>query len=608
MPVTRSPKVLALRASLLAAALLPAAAYAAVPAHRAPVANADARLRTLFHDTDEASLKRNPLQALARGDLRYADQLGDPFSDAHMAAEKAADEDALKALAAIPRAELTPTDQIAYDVFKRSTEIDLESYRPDLLKLTEAMPINHFYGLHLDYADLSSGQGAAPFKTVKDYDDALKRHAQYPHLVDEIIARFRQGMAEGLVEPKLVVNNMIDELTLQAANGVEGSPYYGPVKSFPTGMSAADQARFKAATTAAIRDQIMPANAKLLAFLKTEYLPRARDTVGLGGMPGGDAYYRYMIEANTTRPMTAQEVHQLGLDEVARITKQMEEIKDKVGFKGDLHAFFQFMTTDPRFAPPSRQWLETRYRELGAKIDQRIPEQFSLVPKTRLEIRPEPAYKEKTSAGGEYMQGSADGSRPGVFYYNGYDLPTRFTWDMETLYLHEAVPGHHFQISLAQENEKLPNFMRFGGNTAFVEGWALYAESLWPELGMETDPYERFGGLNDEMLRAMRLVVDSGIHSMGWTRDQAIEYMTTHSAMGKADVTAEVERYIAIPGQALAYKVGQLTILKEKAKAKAALGDKFDPRAFHAQVLDTGALPMTVLEKKIDDWIAAQKK
>jgi uncharacterized protein (DUF885 family) len=229
------------------------------------------------------------------------------------------------------------------------------------------------------------------------------------------------------------------------------------------------------------------------------------------------------------------------------------------------------------------------------------------VPQTHLEIRPEPAYKEKSSAGGEYMQGSADGSRPGVFYYNGYDLPSRFTWDMETLYLHEAVPGHHFQISLAQENERLPSFMRFGGNTAFVEGWALYAETLWPELGMETDPYERFGGLNDEMLRAMRLVVDSGIHSMGWTRDQAIGYMTSHSAMGKADVTAEVERYIAIPGQALAYKVGQLTILKEKAKAKAALGDKFDPRAFHAQVLDTGALPMTVLEKKIDDWIASQK-
>jgi len=593
-----------LRGLLLVSALFPVAAWAA-PAPAAP----DAResLRTLFHDTDEASLRRNPLQAIYRGDLRYADQLGDPFSDAHMAAEKAADEQALKALAAIPRAALSPTDQIAYDVFKRSTEIDLEGYRPDLLKISEAMPINHFYGLHLDYADLSSGEGAAPFKTVKDYEDALKRHAQYPHLVDEIIARFRQGMAEGLVEPKLVVNNIIEELTLQAANGVEGSPFYGPVKSFPQAIPAAEQARLRTAFTAAIRDGIIPANQRLLTFLKTEYLPHARDTVGLGGMPGGDAYYRYQIEQNTTLPMTAAEVHQLGLNEVARITREMEGIKAKVGFKGDLPAFFHYMTTDPKFAPPSRQWLETRYRVIGARIDQRIPTQFSLVPKTPLQIRAEPAYKEKSAAGGEYMQGSADGTRPGVFYYNGYDLPSRFTWDMETLYLHEAVPGHHFQISLAQENAALPNFMRFGGNTAFVEGWALYAETLWPELGMETDPYERFGGLNDEMLRAMRLVVDSGIHSMGWTRDQAITYMTTHSAMGKADVTAEVERYIAIPGQALAYKVGQLTILREKAKAKAALGTKFDPRAFHAAVLDTGALPMTVLEKKIDDWIVRQK-
>jgi uncharacterized protein (DUF885 family) len=590
--------VRSLRLALLAAAMLP------IAAHAAPSGDADARLKKLFADTDEASLHRNPMAALYRGDMRFADQLGDPYSDAHDAGEKAADEDALRRLAAIPRRALTPTDQIAYDVFKRSTGLDLEGYRPDVLKFAHAMPITHFYGLHLDYADLSSGQGAAPFKSVKDYDDALKRHAQYPHLVDEVIGRFRAGMAEGIVEPKLVVNNIVEQLDLQLAGGVEASPYYGPVKAFPATIPAADQARLRAAYVAAIRDEIAPANTKLRDFLKTEYLPKARDTVGLGALPGGQAYYAYMIEANTTLPLTAQAVHQLGLDEVARITKEIEAVKVKVGFQGDLHAFFQHMTTDPQFAPPSRDWLEKRYRTIEARIETRIPEQFSLVPKTPLDIRADPAYKEKSSAAGEYMQGTPDGSRPGVFYYNGYDLPTRFTWGEETLFLHEAIPGHHFQISLAQENKDLPNFMRFGGNTAYVEGWALYSESLWPELGMETDPYQRFGGLNDEMLRAMRLVVDSGIHAMGWSRQQAIDYMTTNSAMGKADVTAEVERYIAIPGQALAYKVGQLTILKEKAKAKAALGAKFDPRAFHAEVLDTGALPMTVLEAKIDGWIA----
>ena len=591
--------VRSLRLGLLAAAaLLPAIA------HATPPSDADARLRQLFADTDEAALHRNPLAALYRGDMRFADQLGDPFSDAHDAAEKAADEHALRQLSAIPREQLNATDQIAYDVFKRTTDLDLEGYRPDILAVNHAMPLTHFYGLHLDYADLSSGQGAAPFKTVKDYDDALKRHAQYPHLVDEVIARFRAGAAAGIVEPKLVVTNILDELNLQLAGGIEGSPYYGPVKAFPATIPAADQARLRAAFIAAIRDEIVPANTKLRDFLKIEYLPKARDTVGVGQLPGGETYYAYMIEANTTLPLSAQEVHQLGLNEVARITKALEIVKARVGFKGDLHAFFQHMTTDPQFAPASRDWLEKRYRSIEARIETRIPEQFSLVPKTPLEIRPDPAYKEKSSAAGEYMQGTPDGARPGVFYYDGYDLPTRFTWGEETLFLHEAIPGHHFQISLAQENKDLPNFMRFGGNTAYVEGWALYSESLWPELGMETDPYQRFGGLNDEMLRAMRLVVDSGIHAMGWSRQQAIDYMTSNSAMGKADVTAEVERYIAIPGQALAYKVGQLTILKEKAKAKAALGAKFDPRAFHAQVLDTGALPMTVLETKIDGWIA----
>jgi len=587
-------------ALLAAAAMLPAAAHAA--------GDADARLTKLFADTDEASLRRNPMAALYRGDLRFADQLGDPYSDAHDAGEKAADEDALRWLAAIPRGQLNPIDQIAYDVFKRNTQIDLEGYRPDLLKISDAMPITHFYGLHLDYADLSSGQGAAPFKTVKDYDDALKRHAQYPHLVDEVIARFRTGMAHGIVEPKLVINNIIDELNLQLAGGIEDSPYYGPVKTFSATIPVAEQARLRAAFTAAIRDEIAPANTRLRDFLKTDYLPHARDTVGLGALPGGQAYYAYQIESNTTLPMTAQAVHQLGLDEVARITRELEAVKTKVGFQGDLHAFFQHMTSDPRFAPPSRAWLEQRFRSIEARIETRIPEQFSLVPKTPFEIRAEPAYKEKSSAAGEYAQGTPDGSRPGIFYYNGYDLPSRFTWGEETLFLHEAIPGHHFQISLAQENTALPAFMRFGGNTAYVEGWALYSESLWPELGMETDPYQRFGGLNDEMLRAMRLVVDSGIHAMGWSRQQAIDYMMANSAMGKADVTAEVERYIAIPGQALAYKVGQLTIAREKAKAKAALGVRFDPRAFHAQVLDTGALPMTVLEAKIDGWIAQQKK
>ncbi|MDH7640406.1 DUF885 domain-containing protein [Sphingomonas oryzagri] len=592
-------------AMLLAATLLatPTFCQTAAPA----AAPEDARLLKLFHDSDEAMLKRQPIQALVRGDLRYADRLGDFFTDQAQAANKAADESDLKALATIDRAKLTPTDQIAYDVFKWQTDLDLRSYAPDILKETIERPIDHFNGIHIFYPDIASGQGAAPFNTVADYENNLKRHQDFIRNLDEAIVRFRQGMKDGIVQPKLVVNNVIDQLDQQIAAGVEGSPYYGPVKKFPAGISAADQARLTKEYADAIRTGIIPAETRLRDFLKTEYLPHARDTVGLSAMPGGAKLYAYLIESNTTLPLTAEYVHKLGLSEVARDLKEMEVQKEKVGFKGTLPQFFDYLRTDPRFQPKSKEELRNEYLAIRDIVMKHVPEQFSLVPKTPLDIRATPDYREKTSAGGDYMQGTPDGSRPGVFNYNTYDLPSRYNWETNSLFLHEAIPGHHFQISIAQENASLPAFMRFGGNTAYVEGWALYAETLWGPMGLETDPYQRMGGLSDDMLRAMRLVVDTGIHAMGWTRDQSIAYMLANSPMSKTDATAEVERYIAMPGQALAYKIGQLTILKEKAKAQAALGARFDPRAFHAQVLDTGALPMSVLEKKIDAWIETQK-
>ncbi|VVT02306.1 conserved exported hypothetical protein [Sphingomonas sp. EC-HK361] len=567
----------------------------------------DAKLKQLFHDSDEASLKRNPVQAIFRGDLRYADHLGDFLSDAYFAGERKAGEADLAALHRIDRAKLTATDKIAYDVFQNQTEVALKGLSPDMLALTAVRPIDHFYGFQTFYPDFASGQGAAPFKTLADYENNLKRSAQYAALLDEAIVRFRQGMKTGVVQPKLVVRNMIGQFDNLIKEGVETSTFYGPVKTFPASISAADQARLRAAYAAQIRDVIIPAEQRMRDFLANTYLAAARESVGLSGMPGGDKLYAYLIESNTTLPLKAEDVHQLGLSEVARILKEMEVQKAKVGFKGTLPEFFTFLRTDKQFQPTSAEQLRKGYEAIGKRVDARVGEQFSLIPKTRLEIRPVPAFKEKGEAGGSYQGGTPDGSRPGVFYYNTYDLPSRYMWEMETLYLHEAVPGHHFQISLAQENTALPAFMRFGGNTAYAEGWALYTESLWPELGMETDPYQRMGGLSDEMLRAMRLVVDTGIHAKGWTRDQAIDYMLANSPMAKTDATAEVERYIAIPGQALAYKIGQLTISRAKAKAKAALGAGFDPRAFHAQVLDTGALPMPVLERKIDDWVVLTK-
>jgi uncharacterized protein (DUF885 family) len=599
---------------LLAACLATTAATAAVgqalppPTAQAGDSVEDTKLKALFYASDEASLKRNPVSAIFRGDLRYADHLGAYLTDAFTAAERAAAEADLAALGRIDRAKLTAVDQIAYDVFETNTRITLRGYAPDLLKIQRDLPMDHFSGFQTFYPDFASGQGAAPFKTLLDYENNLKRNAEYAAVLDRAIGLFREGMKDGIVQPRLVVDNMIGQFDNLIKEGVEGSTFAGPLKTFPASISAADQARLRTAYATQIRDVILPAEQRVRDFLANEYRAKARESVGVSAMPGGAKLYAYLIEQNTTLPLTADAVHTLGLSEVARLLKDMRVQKDAVGFKGDLPAFFTYLRTDPKFAPVSAEKLREGYQAIEARIYTRIPEQFSLVPKTKLEIRAVPAFKEKTEAGGSYQGGTPDGTRPGVFYYNTYDLPSRYTWEMETLFLHEGVPGHHFQISLAQENTALPAFMRFGGNTAYVEGWALYSESLWKELGVETDPYQRMGGLNDEMLRAMRLVVDSGIHAKGWTRDQAIAYMLANSPMARTDATAEVERYIAIPGQALAYKIGQLTIARTKAKAKAALGAKFDPRGFHAQVLDTGALPMPVLEKKIDRWIAGGGK
>ena len=603
---------MAARSALMLAALLLAstAASAQTPPAPAPAAapqSADARLRQLFQDSDEDTLRRNPIQGIFRGDYRYAAHLGDYITDAYFAAERAAAESELARLRAIDRNALNPTDRLAYDVFKWQRENDLADLQPDILSLTRVRPLNHFSGFQVFYPVFASGHGAAPFRNVEDYENNLTRHREFAVAVDRAIGRFREGLASGVLETKLTIRNVIDQLDAQLRDAPEASPYYAPVTNFPDTVPEADRTRLRAAYLATVRDTLFPALQRLRDFLQNDYLPHARDGVGLASMRGGDRMYRRLIEENTTLPLSPDYVHNLGLSEVARIRGEMEAVKERAGFHGTLAEFFNFIRTDPRFAPPSAEWLHEHYLEIGRRVDAHVREIFSTIPRTPMEIRQVEPFRERTEAGGSYNQGTADGSRPGIFYFNAYDLPSRRTPGMETLYLHEGIPGHHFQISLAQENADLPAFMRFGGNTAFVEGWALYAETLWPELHMEPDPYQRFGGLNDEMLRAMRLVVDSGIHAKGWTREQAIRYMLDNSGMSETEVTAEVERYIAIPGQALAYKIGALTILRLRHHAEQELGPRFDLREFHAQVLMSGALPMPVLEHKIDDWIARRR-
>jgi len=594
------------------AVCLAAVESAAVAVPPQPVAAATAQspsqaLAALFAASDEANLRRNPISALFRGDLRYADHLGNPLSDEYFAEERAAAVNELAALAAIDRASLTPEERISYDVFKWQRTIDLKALQPDMLALTAVRPIDHFNGIHAFFAELSTGEGAAPFKTVKDYDNGLSRIDDFVAITDMAIVRMRQGMASGVVQPRLVVQNVVDQLDQMLADGVEESAFYKPLTAFPASVPAAEQERLKGAYRQSISQKLRPALQRLRDFMANDYLPASRTTVGLQDMKGGAELYRYLVEVNTTTNLTPAEIHQIGLDEVKRLHAEMEKVKAQVGFTGTLQQFFEHIRTDPKFKPSSREWLQQTYVGIGKRLDATLPNLFSTLPKAPLEVRPVPALTEKGAARGSYNPGTPDGSRPGIFYFNAYDLPSRTTPSMETLYLHEGAPGHHFQISLAQENEALPSFQRFGGNTAYAEGWGLYAETLGRELGVYTDPYQYFGYLDSQLFRAIRLVVDTGIHSKGWTRDQTIQYILDNSSRGRSNATAETERYIAMPGQALAYKIGQLKISELRARAERALGDRFDIREFHAQVLMSGALPLAVLEEKIDRWIASKR-
>ncbi len=561
------------------------------------------RLFALFEESDARSLELNPLGRLFRGDTENADRLGDFLTDASFYASRLDTKLNLALLSQIDRSKLSPTDQLAYDVFKYQQEDALRGQTDEIRALTEVRPVNHFFGFHTFYPNFASGKGAAPFKTLENYEDNLSRHDDYIAITDRAIERSREGMESGVLETKLTIGRVIEQLDTLLAVPVAESQFMGPVGMFPEDFSDADKARLTTAYEAKTKD-IYAAHERLRDFLREEYFPAARDSIGLSEMKGGEELYKQLIESTTTLPLEAEEVHQLGLGEVARIKTDLEELKAEVGYDGTLNEFFDYVRTDPQFKPESREWLTQDYYRIGEEVDEKIGDYFSLLPKSELKIEPYDVSIERFSAGGSYQSGAPDGSRPGTFYFNAYDLPSRLTTGNVTLYLHEGAPGHHFQISLAQENTDLPAFMRFGGTTAFVEGWALYSETLGYDMGLFDDPWARYGTLQDEQLRAMRLVVDTGIHAKGWTRDQAIDFMLENSGMTRTEVENEVDRYIAIPSQALAYKIGALKIQELRDRAKARLGDDFDIKAFHAQVLNTGGLPLPVLEAKIDRWIA----
>ncbi len=597
------PLTLAVALAFGAAALPALAAPATTPATAVAKSAKAQKLDALYEQYWEELLQLNPLQATFQGDPRYNDRMPN-FLSADF--RKKSHDFTVKWLDTIQKVGsdgLTGQDLLSYEIFVDGAKRSLEGEKfPDWM-----MPVNQMGSIASYGAMFGSGTGPQPFKTVKDYDNWLKRSAVLPAMFDTAIGNMREGMKAGVVQPRALMEKVIPQLDALIKDDPTQTLFWGPIQNMPKDFPAADRERLTTAYRAMIADQVMPAYKRLRTFINDEYLPATRETVGLDALPDGKAWYAYAARNSTTTNRTPEQIHQIGLDEVARIHGEIRKVMQQVGFKGSLQDFFQYMRTEPKFSFKTEDELLAYYRGLEQKVNAGIPKQFSLVPKSPFEIRAVEPFRAKSAAGGEYMSPSEDGTRPGIFYVNTYDLPSRKSWDAEDLYLHEAIPGHHFQIALQQEITTMPKFRRFGGETAFAEGWGLYAESLGKDLGVYQDPYSYFGYLQNELWRAIRLVTDTGLHSKGWSREQVIKYMLDNSAESETQATAEAERYIAWPAQALAYKSGELKIKELRRRAEQALGAKFDVREFHAEVLKDGAVPLDVLDAKIDRWIAARK-
>jgi uncharacterized protein (DUF885 family) len=574
-------------------------ACAAAPSQR----GADADLNTLVEEYFDSQLELSPMNATAIGEYRYDDRLDESTSPGFREKEFGIQRAFLDRARRVDATRLPPSARITWEIFTAERELTLAGQKfPE-----ELMPFNQMGGLPMDLAVYGSGAGPQPFGNARDYDRFLARVRAFPRWVDGAIALMREGMARGITVPRPAMAKVVPQLRDLVTAKLENNVFWAPIDAMPAGIAAKDRERITAAYRAALTQEVLPAYRKLADFIERDYLPAARTTVGWTDLPDGAAWYRWRVRQATTMDMEPEQIHQLGLAEVARIRGEMLAVKEQVGFKGDLDAFFKHLEEDPKFYFGSEGELLDAYRDVKHRIDELLPKMFADFPKADYEIRAVEPFRAASAAGGSYQAPSADGKRPGIFYINTYNLKAQPRFGLETLSLHEAAPGHHFQISIQQELTGLPRFRRFNNYTSYAEGWALYAESLGKELGLFTDPYQWYGRLSDEMLRAMRLVVDTGLHAKGWTREQAIQYMLDNSSLAESDVTAEVERYIVWPGQALGYKLGQLHMTALRARAQKELGAAFDVREFHSQLLRDGAVPMDVLSAKIDRWIAKKK-
>ncbi|MDQ1804558.1 DUF885 domain-containing protein [Chryseobacterium sp. CKR4-1] len=554
----------------------------------------------------EQYLKLYPLDATSQGDTRYNDQLPINIDKDFISGEIAFYNSIQNQLDKVDYKNLSDDDKVVYDVldYTLKDKIEAYAYHP------EYIPFSQFTGLPLNFPLFGSGEGSQPFKTEKDYADWLQRMNKFPVWMDTAIENFKEGISNKIVLPKKLIVKMIPQMKAEEiiTPDFEKNIFYGPIKKFPKNFTQAQKEKFTTLYKDAILKKIIPAYTKMGNFLEKEYLPKGRDTDGYNSLPKGNEIYQYYVKSWTTTNKSPEEINKIGIQQVAMLRSEMEKVKQQVGFTGSLEEFITFVKTDPKAMPykTSKEVL-AGFNGILAKITPKLKTMFNVTPKTKFEIRQTEKFREAT-ASAEYTPGTPDGKRPGIFYVPLPD-PAKFnvTSGMESLFLHEAIPGHHYQVSLQQENTKLPKFMRFGWFGAYGEGWAHYCETLGPEFGLYTDPYQKMGYLSDQMLRAVRLVVDTGLHTGKMTREEAIKYFLSNISYDEAGATAEVERYMAMPGQALGYKIGSLRIRELRDQYQKQLGKKFNLANFHDEVLSQGCLPLDVLNRKMELWAKKQK-
>ncbi|HTG44374.1 MAG TPA: DUF885 domain-containing protein [Verrucomicrobiae bacterium] len=562
-------------------------------------ADAGKALNDFFEAEWNYEMEQNPGRASSMGDRRWNDRWGDQSLEAIQKRQEHARE-ALVRLNKFERAKLSPADQLNYDLFEKDLQTDIAGFK----FRTYLMPINQRGGVQT----LDEMGDRLRFETTKDYEDWIARLKALPGLMDQTLALMREGARNHIVWPQIVLNRVPAQIDKQLVSKPEESPFFKPFKKFPDAIAAADRERLTKAAQEAITAGVLPSFQKLKKYFLDEYLPAAPEEVGVWKMPDGADFYSYLARRHTTTDLTPQQIHEKGLSEVARIRGEMQTIMEKVGFKGTLPEFFAKLRTDPQFFYKTPEELLEAYRAMAKRIDPNLVKVFKTLPRMPYGVTPIPDKMAPDTTTAYYNQPAADGSRAGLYFVNLYKPETRPKWEMMALSLHESVPGHHLQIALAQELGDIPKFRRYGGYTAFVEGWGLYSESLGQDMGLYDDPYSKFGQLTYEMWRAVRLVVDTGMHQMKWDRQGAINYFMENAPKAENDIVNEIDRYISMPGQALAYKIGELKIKELRDRARRELGEAFDIREFHDAVLLSGAVPLDVLERNITAWITARKK